>query len=161
MKQPARKRSSYDVEAREKALLKRLNTGFFGLCYQASKGKIDALCAYLEADKPLTEEDKQNIAWLIRKVHVYGMPRKKGRRSATRIGLVQSAVSYGVIIYIREQEQWLVKNPGYRRLPRGMPADLIDLAAERTEAKYPRLKGSKKMLARAIRAQLKRPRHER
>jgi hypothetical protein len=115
MKQPARKRYIYDVEAREKAFLKRLNTGFFGLCYRASNGKIDELCDYLAADKPLTEEDKQNIAWLIRKVHVDGMPRKKGRRPATRIGLVQRAVSYGVGIFNRERQQWLAKNPGHRR----------------------------------------------
>ena len=71
------------------------------------------------------------------------MPRKKGRRSPTIIvDKVQRAGRFGARIVDREREQWLAKNPGYDRLPKGMPEVLIKLAIKGTEAKYPALKDS-------------------
>lgn len=147
---------SYDAQRAEQNVRERLYRGFFGLCYRASQGEIEPLCAYLEADKPLTAEDKQNLAWLLRTVHLYGMPRKKGRRSPTIIvDKVQRAGRFGARIVDRERDQWLAKNPGRERLPKRLLDDLIKLAIKRTEAKYPAL--SRYQLELAIRTARKRP----
>jgi hypothetical protein len=112
---------------------------FIELCFRASEGGIEPLCSYLETDPDLTAENKENLAWLIRRVHTYGMPRKRGRRAATRIGPVESAEHRAASIVRLERERWRTAH-GKQRLGKGLRDELIKKAIARVEKSNPKVK---------------------
>ena len=136
----SRKRERVQIDYQIVNATARRERAFLQLCFRASEGDIDPLCSYLEADPDLTADNKQTLAWLIRRVHTHGMPRKIGRRPKTRVEPMEYAARRATSIVRRERERWRIAH-GRQRLGKGLLAKLIKDAIARIEQSRPNVRG--------------------
>jgi hypothetical protein len=139
MKGPDTKRKGafhYDVERSREDYRRRYQTGFIGLLFKVLQEKDESpLCDYLRSNAPLSDQDREGLAWLIEKLLLRG-----GRPYGRTRGPVWDAEYWIVRQVKRFKEKWREER-GRPRVPKAATGTEIDRLIALAEKRFPNAKG--------------------